>query len=282
MGNVFELKQQLFNECTKLDKLLKKGKEFLKSIPDLELELLKLHKKVNDSHVISAGTNTKKIMEVFLDNDFEDETLDLLKQKFTELKMKNINSYSPFNVLTIYKRFFREYKRINNKDLAWQILRNSEKVEILFNEIRKQNNYKDNGVEDLLTESDEIYNELIDFQPNFVSVMPYIDTIFAILDDKVKKQDILNFLSLDKNQKTLININKYSDYITLKEFRNMIFVDSIESENEAYIHRSMAKEFMDTLDNNKELREKVYRDTGINRLPTYSIYKTLRGTHTLD
>lgn len=277
MENVFELKQQLINECSKLGSLVKKGKEFLEKVPDMELELLKLHKKINDSHIAASGINMKEIMEAFLDSDFTDELLDSLKQQFTELKKKNIDSYSPFNVLTIYKHFYREYKRINNKDLVWEIERASNKVGALITEIGKQTNYSDKVIEELLDEGDEIFDELSRYKPKFVSVMPYVNTIFAIFDDKVKKQDILNFLSLDKTPETLKSINKYPDYITLADFQNMVFVDFIESDNEAYIHRSIANEYMDALDNNKELREKVYEATGINRLPTYSVYQDAEG-----
>ncbi|WP_326998324.1 hypothetical protein [Bacillus velezensis] len=277
MKNVFELKLQLLKDCNKLDSLIQKGKEFLEIVPDLESELLKLYKKLHESHIAAAGINMKGIMEGILNSDFTDEGLDSLRQRFTELKKKNITRYSPFNLLPTYKRFFRGYQLIRNNDLPWEIERASNKVGATIIELERLISYSDKGVEELSSEADKVFDELINYRPVFVSVMPYINTIFAIHDNKVKKHDILNFLSIDKSPDTLKAINEYPDYITLEDFENMIFVDYIECEKEAYVHESMTKEAMREIKNNKELREKVYEATGINRMPTYSIYQDGEG-----
>lgn len=262
MKNVFELKQQFINECNTLEKLVQEGKELLQNKQELQKRLVELFQQTNKSLMTNVSVNFSNPDKIVHDyDDFQCETQYKSIKQHMELFKKKNEEYSPFNVLSVYKRFYREYKRVNNQDIALQINRHLVKVSLVFIKLAKNHDLyieelledpkkvrydlvkyakeQNMDIEELIAESVNVFTELINFEPLFISVMPYIFSVFNVLDNKVKKHDILNFLSLDKSCGTLKKINKYPDYITFEEFYKMI-IDGIESDKEAYVYDCIA------------------------------------------
>ncbi|KOO46412.1 hypothetical protein [Priestia koreensis] len=270
MTNLFAFKQEFQDELYVIDAIRRGHVELQRQY---NKQLLDLMGKVADSAIHVAIAREGICLEEIKEMNFNDA--------YERMSQRTTSKYSKYNTIVWMKRFLKARKLFSKKLYHGEsLLRESlSKLKIYktsINELPKsQQYYYLKAIEEMrLVIAETINSSYLMEDNNMIATIEWV--LFDGLENRpremITKDDFLSLLNVNHNVAAQKYINNYiSDEMNFRDLAKALFLEKIEDDNHSYFSDMFADHFMNVLHDNKDIKDKLHKDLGLNHIPTYSV-----------
>lgn len=270
MTNLFTFKQEFQDELYVIEAIRRGHVELQRQY---NKQLLDLMGKVAESAIHVAIAREGICLEEVKEMNFNDA--------YERMSKRTTSKYSKYNTLVWMKRFLKARKLFSKKFFHGEfLLRESlSKLKIYktsINELPKaQQYYYLKAIEEMRSViAETINNSYLMEDNNMIVTIEWV--LFDGLENRpremITKNDLLSLLNISHDIVSQKYIKEHlPEEMDFRQLSKALFLEKIEDENYSYFSDIFSNHFMKVMDENKEVKEKMFKELGLNHIPTYSV-----------